>query len=81
MTTIATGWLMTFTVNRLSHFLKYSPLSATGVLLAAIRWGLAYIGGCKMLPVKLVIDDTMEVSAHKMEVNRERARARARARF
>ncbi len=59
LTTIATGWLMTFTVNRLSHFLKYSPLSATGVLLAAIRWGLAYMG-MQNATCKLVIDDTME---------------------
>jgi hypothetical protein len=59
LTTIATGWLMSFTVNRLSHFLKYSPLSATGVLLAATRWGLAYMG-MQHATCKLVIDDTME---------------------
>lgn len=59
LTTIATGWLMSFTVNRLSHFLKYSPLSATGVLIATIRWGLAYMG-MQHATCKLVIDDTME---------------------
>ena len=59
LSTIAAGWLMTFTVNRLSHFLKYSPLSASVVLLAAIRWGLAYMGMQKAT-CRLVIDDTME---------------------
>ena len=59
LTTIAAGWLMTFTVNRLSHFLKYSPLSATGVLLAAIKWGLAYMG-MQHATCRLIIDDTME---------------------
>jgi hypothetical protein len=50
---------MSFTVNRLSHFLKYSPLSAREVLLAAIRWGLAYMG-MQNATCRLVIDDTME---------------------
>ena len=59
LTTIAAGWLMTFTVNRLSHFLKYSPLSARTVLLAAIKWGLAYMG-MQNATCRLVIDDTME---------------------
>jgi hypothetical protein len=59
LSTIATGWLMTFTVNRLSHFLKYSPLSAKAVLLAAIRWGLSYMG-MSNATCRLVIDDTME---------------------
>ena len=59
LTTIATGWLMTFTVNRLSHFLKYSPLSAKGLLLAAIKWGLSYMG-MQNATCRLVIDDTME---------------------
>jgi hypothetical protein len=59
LTTIVAGWLMTFTVNRLSHFLKYSPLSASIVLLAAIKWGLAYMG-MQHATCRLVIDDTME---------------------
>jgi hypothetical protein len=59
LTTIATGWLMTFTVNRLSHFLKYSPLSAKGLLLAVIKWGLSYMG-MQNATCRLVIDDTME---------------------
>ena len=59
LSTIAAGWLMVFTVNRLSHFLKYSPLSATGVLLAAIKWGLAYMG-MQGATCRLIIDDTME---------------------
>src|ERR1700738_2640918 len=59
LTTIATGWVMIFTVNRLSHFLKYSPLSATGVFLADIRWGLAYMG-MENVTCRLIIDDTME---------------------
>jgi hypothetical protein len=59
LSTIAAGWLMSFTVNRLSHFLKYSPLSASVVLLAAIRWGLAYMG-MQNATCRLIIDDTME---------------------
>lgn len=59
LTTIASGWLMAFTVNRLSHFLKYSPLSAKGVLLAAIKWGLSYMG-MQNATCRLIIDDTME---------------------
>lgn len=59
LTTIAAGWLMTFTVNRLSHFLKYSPLSASAILLAAVKWGLAYIG-MQHATCRLIIDDTME---------------------
>lgn len=59
LTTIAAGWLMSFTVNRLSHFLKYSPLSASGVLLAAIKWGLAY-AGMETATCRLIVDDTME---------------------
>jgi hypothetical protein len=59
LSTIVAGWLMSFTVNRLSHFLKYSPLSAREVLLAAIRWGLAYMG-MQNATCRLVIDDTME---------------------
>jgi hypothetical protein len=59
LTTIVAGWLMTFTVNRLSHFLKYSPLSANVVLLAAIKWGLAYMG-MQHATCRLIIDDTME---------------------
>lgn len=59
LSTIAAGWLMSFTVNRLSHFLKYSPLSASTVLLAAIRWGLAYMG-MQHATCRLIIDDTME---------------------
>jgi hypothetical protein len=59
LTTIAAGWLMTFTVNRLSHFLKYSPISASIVLLAAIRWGLTYMG-MQNATCRLIIDDTME---------------------
>jgi len=59
LTTIAAGWLMTFTANRLSQFLKYSPLSAQGVLLAAIKWGLSYMGMANA-SCRLIIDDTME---------------------
>jgi hypothetical protein len=59
LTTITAGWLMIFTANRLSHFLKYSPLSAKDVLLAAIRWGLSYMG-MNGATCRLVIDDTME---------------------
>jgi DDE superfamily endonuclease len=59
LSTIAAGWLMSFTINRLSHFLKYSPLSANVVLLAAIRWGLAYMG-MQNATCRLIIDDTME---------------------
>jgi Transposase DDE domain len=59
LTTIAAGWLMTFTVNRLSYFLKYSPLSASVVLLAAVKWGLAYMG-MQHATCRLIIDDTME---------------------
>jgi cell division protein ZapA (FtsZ GTPase activity inhibitor) len=59
LTGIATGWLCTFTVNRLHHFFKFANLSITAIMAAAIQWALSFMS-MGQVSCRLIIDDTMQ---------------------